>query len=285
MNRRELLLGTATATSLAASASSPQPILCIFSKHLAQFDWQGVGKTARQIGFDGVDLTVRPKGHVLPERAAEDLPRAADAIRSHSLAVPMITTDLTSADDPAARPTLATASKLKIPFYKVGYWRTPSIEKVRPLAQSLFALSKECGVSAGLHNHSGPYFGSVPYEYRQVLADAPAQVAGYYFDPGHAFVEGGLQGWRVFLGQALERPKMIAVKDFYWEKHDGKWTVRWCPLGEGMVDWQAVFAAFAKASFAGPISLHMEYDAKDELEAISNDFAFLKKRVAAAYPS
>jgi hypothetical protein len=32
-----------------------------------------------QIGFDGIDLTVR-KGDVAPERAAEDLPKAKEAI-------------------------------------------------------------------------------------------------------------------------------------------------------------------------------------------------------------
>ena len=54
------------------------------------------------VALSGVDLTVRPKGHVLPERAAEDLPRAFEAIRSHGVEVPMISTELVSASDPAA---------------------------------------------------------------------------------------------------------------------------------------------------------------------------------------
>ena len=35
----------------------------------------------------------------------------------------MITTELTSAADPNARPILAAAGRLKIPFFKLGYWR------------------------------------------------------------------------------------------------------------------------------------------------------------------
>ena len=75
-------------------AKPPTPQLCIFSKHLANLDYEQLGKTTRELGFDGVDLTVRAKGHVLPERATEDLPRAVETVRAHGVAVPMITTEL-----------------------------------------------------------------------------------------------------------------------------------------------------------------------------------------------
>jgi hypothetical protein len=77
MHRRDFLKTAAALPALAEGAPSPsRPALCIFSKHMAQFDWQGLAENARRVGFDGVDLTVRPGGHVLPERVAEDLPRA-----------------------------------------------------------------------------------------------------------------------------------------------------------------------------------------------------------------
>jgi sugar phosphate isomerase/epimerase len=50
-----------------------------------------------------------------------------------------------------------------------------------------------------------------------------------------------------------------------------------------MVDWQEVFRGFAKGAFNGPMSLHVEYTAKDELDAIAHDLAFMKKQAAAAY--
>jgi len=287
MTRREF---AASAASVLAVAPAAKPSLCIFSKHMAQFDWDGLGKTAKQMGFDGVDLTARPKGHVLPERVAEDLPKAVEAIRAHGLSVPMITTDLTSAMQPAARPTLATAGKLRIPCYKVGYWRyragVPILETLatcKDLATGLIALGKECGIVTGIHNHSGDYVGSAVWDIREILSGAGPRWAGYYFDAGHAFVEGGLHGWQISLELALTRLKMAAIKDFFWEKKDGKWRVRWCPLGQGMVNWPAVFAAFAKSGYSGPLSLHVEYETHDELAAIASDLAFMKKQVAQAY--
>jgi hypothetical protein len=121
MNRRHFLATLASAPLAAAAADDARPQLCIFSKHMAQLGYTELGRTAKQMGFDGVDLTVRPKGHVLPERVADDLPRAADAIRSNGLVLAMITTGITAGADPVARPTLATASKLKVPYWKPGY--------------------------------------------------------------------------------------------------------------------------------------------------------------------
>ena len=284
MNRRSFLAASTAALAAQAqplkSGARSRPELCIFSKHMAQFNWDEVGKHTRQLGFDGVDLTVRPKGHVLPENVAADLPKAVAAIRAHNLSVPMITTDLTSTADPAARPTLATAAQLGIKFWKVGYWRKMNLEQVKPLAHGLFALSREYGLTAGVHNHSGDYYGALPYEYEMLLQGHDPRVAGFYFDPRHAVVEGGEHGWRVFLNQALRNLKMVAIKDFFWAKQGGQWKVVNCPLGEGMVDWKTFFEAFAKARFTGPMTLHVEYNPKDELAAIARDLEFMKKFVA-----
>ncbi|QOY86214.1 sugar phosphate isomerase/epimerase family protein [Paludibaculum fermentans] len=289
MTRRDFVMATA-ALPLAAQPAKVKPVLCIFSKHMSEFQWDELGAKAKEVGFDGVDLTVRPKGHVLPERVAEDLPKAVDAIRKHGLSVPMITTDLKDASDPAAKPTFEAMKKAGISLYKVGYWTAKKGQGVMAAAQEnkrkldgLLTLSKQYGLTAGLHNHSGPYFGCAVWDYRELIKDVSPRDAGYYFDPGHATVEGGLNGWRVSLDLVLPRLKMSAIKDFYWEKSNGQWKNHWCPLGEGMVNWQAVFAEYAKAEFGGPLSLHLEYPGGDDLPSIRKDLEYMKKQVSAAY--
>ena len=66
------------------------PRIHVFSKHLQWLDYRGMAEAAAEIGFDGVDLTVRPRGHVLPERVEDDLPRAVEAVRQAGLRVEMI---------------------------------------------------------------------------------------------------------------------------------------------------------------------------------------------------
>lgn len=291
MTRRNFVAtGAALPLVRAASPGSTRPVLCIFSKHMAQFDWAQLAGQAKKMGFDGVDLTVRPNGHVLPERVAEDLPKAVEMIRKEGLSVPMITTDLKSADDPAARPTFAAMKQMGIELYKPGYWRYPkgmpvteAVAGSRKKFLGLLALGREYGVSAGIHNHSGDYVGAAVWDTREILAGIDAKDAGYYFDPGHATIEGGLFGWKASLDLACARLKMVAMKDFSWARKDGKWNPAWCPLGEGMVQWREVFQRFAAAGFRGPITLHVEYHAPDELAAIANDLAFMKRVTAEAF--
>jgi sugar phosphate isomerase/epimerase len=118
--------------------------------------------------------------------------------------------------------------------------------------------------------------------------------SGYYFDVRHAVVEGGDGGWRSALGAVAPRLKMIAVKDFFWEKGPKGWQQRSCPLGEGMVDWKTFYAAIARSAFRGPVSLHLEYEipgatasAKEEatMAAAARDLAVLKAGLAEAYGS
>jgi len=272
------------------AARAPRPLLCLFSKHLPKLNYQELGKTVKRFGFDGVDLTVRPQGHVLPERAAGDLPRAAAVIRDQGVEVAMITTGLLSASDPAAKSTLSAAGRLKIPFYKLGYWkyaRQENIEariaEVRRDVSSLIALGREFGVTAGFHNHSGDNVGEAVWDTQAIIGDMDPRWIGYYFDPCHATAEGGVAGWNIAMRLALPRLKMVALKDFYWEKSKGQWKMKMCPMGEGMVDWAKVFSMLAAARFAGPISLHIEYEPADEMAAIARDYEFARKQITTAY--
>ena len=113
---------------------------------------------------------------------------------------------------------------------------------------------------AGFHNHSGNYVGEAVWDGRAVIDGLDPNWIGYYFDPCHATAEGGEAGWNIAMRMALPRIKMVALKDFYWEKVNGKWSMRMCPIGEGMVNWREVFALLASAHFAGPLSLHLEYE-------------------------
>ena len=109
-----------------------------------------------------MDLTVRPGGHVLPERVEEDLPRAVETLRKSGLAVPLITTAITDANDPLTRRVLATAKKLGVANYRMGYWTFPAntdplkaLREMKPRAAALAALNREIGIRGGYQNHVG----------------------------------------------------------------------------------------------------------------------------------
>lgn len=270
--------------------------LCLFSKPLPGMDWRRLAQAAKSVGFGGIDLTVRGGGHVRPERAAEDLPKAVEAIRKEGLDVPMITTELTSADD-AARTILSTAAKLSIPFFKPGYYQYKMANVRRELNEAashfrgLVTLSKQYGIQAGYHNHE-EYIGAPVWDMASVIDTLDSKWVGFYFDARHAVAEGGVGGWKIATNLVMPRLKMAAAKDFRWEKTETGWVARNCPLGEGMVDWKYFVNALAAGGFHGPISLHLEYDvagqataAREEniVAALQRDLQFLKTRLREGY--
>ncbi|HTQ53295.1 MAG TPA: sugar phosphate isomerase/epimerase family protein [Bryobacteraceae bacterium] len=294
ISRRTFALGGVAAggaaLQIAAQTAHALPLVCVFSKPLIKIHYADLGGVLKDLNADGCDLTVRPGGHVEPALAPADLYRAIEAIRAEGVEVPMITTAFVSAADPTLRAVLAIAGRMKVPYFKLGYWRygpadniLARIAEVRRDVAGMAAQGRLYGMAAGFHNHSGSYVGEAVWDGRAVIEGLDPNWIGYYFDPCHATAEGGEAGWNIAMRMALPRTKMVALKDFYWEKSSGKWTMRMCPLGEGMVDWPQVFALLASARYAGPLSVHIEYEPADILTAIKRDLEFVNKHVAAAW--
>jgi sugar phosphate isomerase/epimerase len=295
------LVGTsAAAASSRAAPQAYQGKICYFSKALQTvMDWRRLAQLTKSIGFDALDLTVRKGGHVAPERAAEDLPKAVAALREAGVEVPMITTALTSASDPTARPILSTASKLEIHYFKAGYYYYQFKDVRGELAEagrqfrSLAELAKQYGIQAGYHNHS-EYIGAALWDAAQFLEPLDPRWVGYYLDTCHATGEGGVGAWKSALHLAASRVKMVAVKDFYWKTTPKGWEYTVCPLGQGRVDLKYFFKVLAQGHFQGPISLHVEYEpegsslVEKEANTIVNsarDLALLRALVHEAYES
>ncbi len=295
--RREVLaLGAA---ALAASVASPAagasqvPKICVFSKHLEWLSVPDAAGLAAEIGFDGIDLTVRHGGHIEPARCEEDLPKAVEAIRKAGLEAPMITTGIVDAQSSYAEKILASAAALQIRRYRWGGFTLDARRSIpdqiagyRPAVGDLAALNRHYGVCAMYHTHSGVgVLGASIWDLYLLLRDFDPNLVGVNYDIAHATVEGGLGGWRN--SESLVAPLMrgVALKDFYWEKSHGKWRPRWCPIGDGMVDFPCFFAFLRDSHFAGPIQIHFEYpemggaeDGKRTLTISRDQFKRMAKR-------
>jgi L-ribulose-5-phosphate 3-epimerase len=293
MTRRDWLKvagHAAVAASIPGLEAQPQPqkrVFCLFSKHLPELGWSDLGRAVKDCGFEGVDLTVRAKGHVLPEKAADDLPRAIEAIKAQGVEVPMITTELTSASAPGAKPLLQAAARSGVRYFKTGYWRYTSSPDVRAQVAAtgealagLAALARDCGIELGFHNHAA-YVGAALWDIAPAMDRLDTKWAGYYYDPRHAVAEGGAGAWKAATHLVMPRLKMIALKDCLWVKSDKGWQVDNCPLGQGMVDWRWFGTAVRDARFNGPISLHLEYEiptgTRHTIEAAKRDLAVARQ--------
>ncbi len=237
----------------------------IFSKHLQFLNEQDMADAAAEIGFDGIDLTVRPEGHVQPERAEEDLPRAVEAMRKVGFAPTMMTTAVHDPDSPIDKQVLKTAAKLGMQYYRMSYFRYQDNKSIpesllyfQQRMKALSQLNSELGLTGCYQNHAGNYIGASIWELWDILKKADPQSIGAQYDIRHAVVEGGLS-WPNGLQLIQSRIKTLAIKDFIWEKKNGKWQPQHTPLGEGMVDFKTYFQLLKKYRIQAPVSLHLEY--------------------------
>ena len=105
----------------APSPKAKTPEVCIYSEQFQSLPIPRVCEVFKKIGADGIDLTVRPGGHIKPENAPKELPFAGAAAKEHGLKILMLTTSITSPDR-NAEGILAVCQKLGIRNIKMGYY-------------------------------------------------------------------------------------------------------------------------------------------------------------------
>lgn len=285
MKKENIFISRRTFTKLSAAALGSIPLLGfqnslrpnpyqskdtlkvnIFSKHLQFLDYNDMSAAVAEMGFDGLDLTVRPKGHVLPEKAEEDLPKAVNAMKKYGLKPSLLTTNIWDLSDPTEKVILATASTLNFTHYRTGWLRYPA-DKTKDESQEIYAqqakkleiLNKELQLIGCYQNHAGNYVGASIWDIPAILSETKNKNMGCQYDIRHAVVEGGTS-WELGLRKILPYIKSLVIKDFKWNQEDGKWTIINTPLGEGMVNFSHYFSLLKKYQIEVPVSLHLEYD-------------------------
>ena len=260
-----LPLASASFAASMGAAELPLPDIHIFSKHLQFLNYADMADAAASMGFNGVDLTVRPDGHVRPERVEDELPKAIDALKKAGMSPKLMTTvvgDATSATDIRV---LKTASNAGIQQYRMKWYQydeKKSIPDAIPGFQhqlkALGELNKSLNLIGCYQNHAGLLVGSSVWELWEILKTADSTYTGVQYDIRHATVEGG-QSWPNGLRLLRPQIKSIALKDFRWSTKNGVTTVQDVPLGEGMVDVKTYFRLLKKYDLNVPVSLHIEY--------------------------
>lgn len=259
--------GISSAESILAETGKPKQKICIYSKHLQWLDYDMMAKTAAEIGFDGIDLTVRPKGHVLPENAAIDLPRAFEAVKKAGIEVIMITTAIKNTSEPYTESILKTAGQLGIPYYRMGWYkydRSISIvqnhSRFKENLKKLAEINDKYGIKGAYQNHSGDSFGAAIWDLGMILNEVNSPWVGCQYDIRHATVEGA-KSWPAGLRYIAPHINTLDIKDFTWINNiNNEMKLTNVPLGQGLVDFKRYFNMLDELSVKAPMSIHFEYD-------------------------
>lgn len=294
LHNASLLAGSLAASGLTTAAAAPAANarpnkLCFFTKHLQGLGFDDIAGLAAEMGVDGVESPIRPKGHIEPEKVEDELPRYIEALKKQNLEMTLLTSGINEvSQEQRTEAVLRTAAKLGVKRFRMLYYKYDldkpiwaQLQEVKPRLKDLIQLCQEIGIQPLFQNHSGKdYFGAPVWDIYSLMQEYPAEQFSFCYDIYHATVEGGMQ-WPLSAALTADHWGAIYFKDFQWigRKAEG------CPLGQGQVS--PDFAKLLlKRGYTGPISLHVEYlkgDAKDPAvlkqfrEAHVRDFAVLKQ--------
>ena len=270
-----------------------------FTKPLDKYGNDFMIDTLKMGRVDGLDLTVRPKGSILPEKVAEDLPVVAEMAKKNGLFLEMMVSNITSDETPHAKNVLKIAAQQGIKHYRMGYFRYNDDEKAKETIahaqtqiQSLIEINAQYGIQGGYQNHTGNYFGAPLWDLIGVLEKVASPWISSQFDIYHAYSE-GYRSWEV--GMEIMAPKIgsLAIKDFTWEINNGRAKIKKVPLGQGIVDLDGFFKNIINMNITAPITLHIEYPLLEKYEEnlsliekqkiivgkIQNDVQFIKSKL------
>ncbi len=133
--------------------------------------------------------------------------------------------------------------------YAEAYERSQAnIHKVVPLAQEL-------NVIIGLEEVWNKFLLS-PLEFAHYIDQFQSPFIRAYFDVGNVVLYGYPQDWIRTLGKRIIK---LHIKDFAWRKNaQGDQTAQWVGLGDGDIDWKAVYQALADIGYQGSATVELE---------------------------
>ena len=278
----------------AAPAPKAKPEFHVFSKMFQPplcKDYDAVAELMAKAGFDGIEWTVRPKGHILPENVKTDLPRAVAATRKQGLKSTMIVTGFTNGADPASETILKVAADCGVRQYRPGYFLydakketfRQSFDRIKAGFASLAALSEKTGVKTVYQNHSswGPsLFGGLVWDVWEAIRDLDQKWMGLDYGPMHAYFETNLS-WSHGLELVSDRIGAVCLKDFHYQlskKNQKDHAKFMCAAGQGVVPWNDVKRLLDACKVKVPFVVHFEhkFDDKDILKTVKSDLDFFK---------
>jgi sugar phosphate isomerase/epimerase len=299
VNRRQFVRDTVTTATAASAAhlltsstlaaegdsseAAAQPPVGAFTKSFQDRSIPEVCRIFKNMGLDGLDLTVRRGGHIDPKQVATKLPEAAQAAKAAGTKILFLTTGITDADADAER-LLATAAEVGVDRIKLGYYRyttfgklSRELKQVRQRIAGVVKLAGRYNVLPCIHIHSGNFIPSHGTQLFQLIEDFTPEEVGAYVDPLHMALEGGRDGWRQGLDLLAPWIALCSVKNFDWtkdkrDKHGQQlWRTRTVPPADGICPLPQFVDALKTLNYKGPYSLHSEYKSSHSFRRLDTD--------------
>lgn len=254
-------------------ASVPtRPPITVFTKPWQDFSLDALADLIAELGFDGIELPVRPGFQVEPDRIEETLPAAVSAFQKRGLSIYSVAGDLNlktaTACADAGVPVLRTMLKI--------HGQLPYMEQVDAFRRTCLELQTAIDgtdTTIGLQNHCDEFVTSA-IGLIHAIEPLSSSLVSAVLDMGHTGLDGEHETMAIDI--AWDRLSLINLKNAV-RYEDGKdalgctiWNRTWVSGREGYTSWLKVVTELGRRKYTKPICLTCEYK-DDEREGLSGD--------------
>ncbi len=245
-----------------------------------KFDMPALAVHIARLGFDGVELPVRPGYPVTPENIGIELPKAVKILADQGLVIGSIA-------GPTDEKTIVACSENGIPIIRicVGTLEDETyLEgefRLQREFDAMVPLLEKYGVILGLQNHYGRRDVCNAMGLRHIADKFNPKQIGLVWDAGHNGLEGEQPETAIDI--VWSHLCMVNLKSAYWRLISGpeaelsKWESYWTTGRRGRAQWGRVADELKRRSYSGIICLTAEYTdeaAVDQL--IAEDIRFAR---------
>ena len=251
----------------------------VFTKHWKAVTLGRLGELVRGMGFEGVELPVRPGFQVAPERADRDLPAAARQLADAGVTIRSVAS---AADEP----TIMACADAGVPLLRImapvrtdeSY--TGAEERYRREFDALLPVLDRAGVTLGVQNHAGREVANAVGLRSLIDRYDPRHVAAVW-DAGHEALAGNEPELAVDI--VWPHLRLVNLKNAIWLQTaeagaaSADWSAYWTAGRLGLSPWPRVAAELRRRGYAGTVCLTAEYSGAVPVERqAAEDLAFAR---------
>ena len=251
----------------------------VFTKPWKTMSIEQLGELVSGLGFDGIELPVRPGFQVEPETVIRDLPKAARQLAERGVKI-------CSVAGPADEKTIVACAEAGVPVIRTMARLDPAEGYVAGEARfrkeydALVPLLDTHGVTLGVQNHCD-WFVANALGLRALLRGYDPKHVAAVWDAAHEALNGSLP--ELAIDVIWPHLCMVNLKNAVWKRTNGpeaeaaEWRHYWTSGQHGLASWSRVVQELKRREYSGVVCLTAEYSDESAVERlIAGDIGFAR---------
>jgi len=242
-----------------------------------------LGAFIKKLGFDGIELPVRPGFQVEPANVARGLREAVRVLADHGLSI-------ASVAGPTDEATVAACAEAHIPLIRIcvdipqgrGYLAHEA--RLQREFDALIPILERYRMALGIQNHYGRYIANA-MGIRHLIERYDPRHIGAVLDVAHCALDGEIPA--LALDIVWPHLRMVNLKNAYWRRINGSeaavaaYEPYWTSGRQGLCSWATVAAELKERGYSGTVCLTAEYSDEAAVDRlIAEDIVYARSLFA-----